>query len=62
MKEILYLLHLIIYKLNKIYAHLEVDWDSSSEKALTNRYKQIDLITKDIEKQDLDSREITKPF
>lgn len=56
MKEILYLLRCIIYKLNRIYAHLEVDWDSSSEEVLINRYKQIDLIIKEINKQDIHSK------
>lgn len=53
MKEIIDLLHCIINKLNRLYAHLEIDWDSYSEKELIKKYDAIDLIVEELEKHDL---------
>ena len=52
MNEIIQLLKIVIAKLDRIYSHLEVDWDNFSEGELNNRYKSMKLILNDIKKND----------
>lgn len=57
MKEILFLLNLIIKRINRIYAHLDIDWDSYSEAELINKYEKMGLIIEGIEDQNKSTRE-----
>jgi len=50
MKKIEKLLKIIILKLDRIYSHLEVDWDKLSEKELESRYDSMEHIVKDMKR------------
>lgn len=52
MKNIEKLLNIVIFKLDRIYSHLEVDWDKLSEKELEKRYKSMQIVLSEIEKND----------
>jgi len=54
MNEILKILHIILRKLNRIYAHLDVEWDDLSESELEDKYKNIKSIIIELNKQDMD--------
>lgn len=43
---------LILEKLNRIYAHLESDWDSLSEESLEEKYKTIQSLQMELFSQD----------
>ncbi len=48
MDNIQELLKIIIIRLDRIYSHLEVDWDNLSKEELSNRYESMNLLLRDI--------------
>jgi Ni,Fe-hydrogenase III large subunit len=52
MKDTEKLLRIVITKLDRIYSHLEVDWDKLSENELEARYKSMQLILSEIKNSD----------
>ena len=52
MDEVMQLLKIIVIKLDKIYSHIEVDWDNLSEKELNDRYESMKSILNDIKEND----------
>ena len=53
MNQIIYMLFLILKRVNGIYAHLEVEWDRLSEHDLSEKYKNINKIIVELNKNDL---------
>lgn len=45
-------LELIILNLNRIYAHLEVDWDSYSEEELLRKYQHLREIELELKRKE----------
>jgi hypothetical protein len=52
MKNIEKRFEMITLKLDRIYAHLEVDWDKLSERELIERYNSLRKILKNIKEDE----------
>lgn len=48
MNKLVELLQIIILKLDRIYSHIEVNWDNLSEKELLTRYESMESLLEDI--------------
>jgi uncharacterized protein YqgV (UPF0045/DUF77 family) len=51
MNDIKKSLEIIILKLDRIYSHLEVDWDKLSEQELNKKYSSMEEMLKDIKRK-----------
>lgn len=47
------LIEIILMRVNRIYAHIECDWDALGDKELSNRYRDIESMCKELFEQDI---------